>query len=94
MVTNYSFPPYSPWVVTKATENDPPVDCEQYQQLVGKFIYLSLTRPNIVFSVSVIYQFMHSPTKQHLKATNRVLKYLQGIPSKGILFKKSKNRAM
>lgn len=38
-----------------------PVDTGRYQQLVGKFIYLSHTRPDIVFTVNVV-QYMH-PTK-------------------------------
>ena len=33
---------------------------EQFQRLVGRLIYLSHTRPDIVFVVSVVSQFMHS----------------------------------
>ena len=38
------------------------VDKECYQRLVGRLIYLSRTRPDIAFAVSVVSQFMHDPT--------------------------------
>jgi len=38
------------------------VDKERYQRLVGRLIYLSRTRPDIAFAVSVVSQFMHDPT--------------------------------
>ncbi|KAK3026255.1 hypothetical protein RJ639_041631 [Escallonia herrerae] len=64
------------------------VDSEQYQRLVGKLIYLSHTRPDIAFVVSVISQFMHSPKKKHLDAVYGVLRYLKGTPGKGLFFKR------
>ena len=60
-----------------------------YQSIVGKLIYLSHTRPNIAYAVSVISQFMHSPKEVHLQATHRTLQYLKGTPRKGILFKRN-----
>lgn len=77
---------------SKISDNDPPVDREQCQRLVGKLIYLSLTRPDIAYSVSVVSQYMHSPTKRHLEAVHHILKYLKGTPGKGLLFKKTENR--
>ena len=45
-----------------------PVDVGRYQRLVGKLIYLSHTRPDIAFSMSVVSQFMHFPYEEHLEA--------------------------
>ena len=45
-----------------------PVDRGRYQQLVGRLIYSSHTRPDIAFAVSVVSQYMHSPFKEHLEA--------------------------
>ena len=41
---------------------------EMYKPLVGRLIYLSHTRPDIAYAVSVISQFMHNPKECHLQA--------------------------
>ena len=64
------------------------VNRERYQKLVGKLIYLSHTRPDIAFAVSLVSQFMHSPNEDHLQAVFRILRYLKGSPGKGLLFTK------
>ena len=56
------------------------VDKWRYERLVGKLIYLSHTRPEIAFLVSVVSQFMNNPTEEHMKAIYRILKYLKMIP--------------
>ncbi|XP_024029849.1 uncharacterized protein LOC112094067 [Morus notabilis] len=60
-----------------------------YQRLVGRLIYLSHTRPDIAYAVSVISQFMHNRKKVHLQVAYRVLRYLKGTPGRGILFKRN-----
>jgi hypothetical protein len=60
----------------------------QFQRLVGKLIYLTITRPDLSYSVSQISQFMHAPKTPHLDTINRILKYLKGSPGKGIWIKK------
>jgi Reverse transcriptase (RNA-dependent DNA polymerase) len=66
--------------------NQTPTDRERYQKLVGKLIYLSHTRPNIAYAVSVVSQFMHSPSEEHIKAVMRILKYLKSVPGRGLMF--------
>ncbi|XP_073284995.1 secreted RxLR effector protein 161-like [Primulina huaijiensis] len=75
-------------------ESDTPVDRGRYQRLVGKLIYLSHTRPDIGFSVSVVSQFMNDPREEHMEAVNRILRYLKLSSGKGILFKQSTNRSI
>ncbi|KAH1055755.1 hypothetical protein J1N35_033820, partial [Gossypium stocksii] len=58
------------------------VNREKFQRLVGKLFYLSLTRPDIAFPVNVISQHMTNPTKEHMAAANRILKYLKKTPGR------------
>ncbi|XP_061348734.1 uncharacterized mitochondrial protein AtMg00810-like [Gastrolobium bilobum] len=64
-------------------------DKDIYQRLVGKLIYLSHTRPDIAYSVSIVSRFMHSPSEEHMRVVYRILKYLRGSPGKGLLFSKN-----
>ena len=81
-------PSDTPIKARKRTEsNKKPVDRERYQQLVGRLIYLSHTKPDIAFAVSVVSQYMHSPKESHLEAMYKILRYL-----KGLFFKKSDSK--
>ena len=59
---------------------------ERYQKLVGKLIYLSHSRPDIAYAVSLVSRFMHSPSREHMEAVVRILRYLKGAPGRGISF--------
>ena len=64
------------------------VDRERYQRLVGRLIYLTHTRPDISFPVSVVSRYMHDPRKDHMDAVYHILRYLKGAPGKGLIFRK------
>ncbi|KAM2530612.1 hypothetical protein PS1_028457 [Malus domestica] len=61
---------------------------ERYQRLIGRVIYLSLMRPDIAYAVSVVSQFMHSPSEDHIAVVMQILSYLKGAPGKGLIFRK------
>ncbi|KAJ0675133.1 putative RNA-directed DNA polymerase [Helianthus annuus] len=63
-------------------------DVTNFQKLIGKLIYLSITRPDISYAVQFLSQFMHSPQECHLQIALRLLKYLKMSPGKGILFRR------
>ena len=83
--------PMDPNLKLRKAKEDAAVDKEMYQRLVGRLIYLSHTRLDIAYAVSVISQFMHSPKEVHLQAAHRVLQYLKGMPGKCILFRVNRN---
>ena len=59
--------PMEPNLRLQPTSVDKLVNQDQYQRLVGRLIYLSRTRPDITFAVSVVSQFMNSPGDNILK---------------------------
>ena len=71
------------------TKNDgePFEDPEKYRRLVGRLNYLTLTRPDIAYAVSIISQFMAAPTVNHWAALEQILCYLKGAPGRGIVYK-------
>ncbi|XP_073294587.1 uncharacterized protein [Primulina huaijiensis] len=62
---------------------------DAYKRLVGRLIYLTVTRPDISYDVQVLSQFMHAPKKSHMDAAFRVLRYLKSAPGLGILLSAS-----
>ncbi|XP_049399912.1 uncharacterized mitochondrial protein AtMg00810-like [Solanum stenotomum] len=63
-------------------------DPSHYRSLIGGLNYLTHTRPDIMFSVSMLSRYMHSPTKQHLGAAKRVLRYIAATVDFGIWYSK------
>lgn len=62
-------------------------DPGRFQRIVGRLVYLTITRPDLNYSVHVLSQVMHQPKKAHWEAAMRVLKYLKGSPGQGIMLK-------
>ncbi|RVW25775.1 Retrovirus-related Pol polyprotein from transposon RE2 [Vitis vinifera] len=60
---------------------------ESYRRLVGRLIYLAVTRPDLAYSVHILSQFMHEPRIEHWEAALRVVRYLKGTPGQGILLR-------
>ena len=81
--------PMDSTVKLEESDGSPPVDKGRYQRLVGKLIYLSHTRPDIGFSVSMVSQFMNNPTEKHMTAVTRILRYLKMTPGKGLFFQRT-----
>jgi hypothetical protein len=72
-------------------EGTPLSDSTYYRQLVGKLLYLTITRPDISYSVQTLSQFMDHPTDFHLAAAFKILKYIKGAPGQGLFFSSEHN---
>lgn len=59
---------------------------KNYRRLVGRLLYLTMTRPDFTFAVQQLSQFMASPTFSHWKAAQRLLRYLRGTLHYKLIF--------
>lgn len=80
----------------KLTPEDGPLlnDPTKYRRLIGRLIHLTVTRPDIVYSVRTLSQFMHELGKPHWDAAIRILRYIKGTPGQGLLFAANNNLAL
>ena len=61
-------------------------DPNTYRKLVSKLIYLTITRPDISYVVSIVSQFMTSPRVPHMNAIIRILKYLKNALGRDLFY--------
>lgn len=64
-------------------------EASQYRSIVGALQYLTLTRPDIAFSVNKVCQFLQNPIDKHMASVKRILRYIQYTQNNGLLIKKS-----
>ena len=65
----------------------PEADASRYRSLIGSLLYLTATRPDIMYAVSLLSRFMQSPSQIHFGVGKRILRYLQGTKEFGIWYK-------
>ncbi|PHT69967.1 hypothetical protein T459_25071 [Capsicum annuum] len=64
-------------------------DARCFRRIVGGLNYLSHTRPDIAFPISLVSRFMHNPTKHHFGVVKRILRYVTGSTDFGIWYSKT-----
>ena len=73
---------------TKLTKNDdgPAVNATLYKIMVGSLMYLTATRPDLMYDVSLISIFMESPKDSPSKVGKRILRYVAGTLGYGLWY--------
>ena len=65
-------------------DGEPLPDATLYRQLVGSLVYLTVTQPDISYTVHIVSQFMAAPRSLHYAAVLRILQYLKGTLFHGL----------
>ena len=75
---------------TKLDPDDPgkSVDITSYRGMIGSLLYLTVSRPDIMFSTYLCARFQANPKESHLIAVKCIFKYLKGTPNLGIWYPK------
>lgn len=59
----------------------------RYRRVVGNLIYLTITRPKLLYVVHVLSQFIQSPRQSHWDAAMHVVRFLKCTPGQGLMFR-------
>jgi len=70
-------------------ESGQPVDEKQYRGMIGSLLYLSVSRPYIMFSVCMCARFQSNPKFSHLTIVKRIIRYLLGTVNLGLWYPKN-----
>ncbi|GJX87578.1 retrovirus-related pol polyprotein from transposon TNT 1-94 [Tanacetum coccineum] len=87
----------TPMVDRLKLDEDPlgiPVDQTRFRSMVGSLMYLTASRPDLVFAVCMCARYQASPTKKHLEALKRVFRYLRGTINWGLWYPKDTAMAL
>nr|GEX62269.1 ribonuclease H-like domain-containing protein [Tanacetum cinerariifolium] len=69
-------------------EEDADVDVHLYRSMIGSLMYLTTSRPDIMFAVCSCSRFQVTPKTSHLQAVKRIFRYLKGQPKLGLWYPK------
>ena len=69
-------------------EHGKSVDVKKYRGMIGFLLYLTASRPDIMFSICMCARYQSDPKESHLKVVKRILRYLHGTSKYGLWYSK------
>ena len=67
------------------------VEEHQFKSLIGCLIFLTATRPDIMFAISMLLRFMHYASEVHLQVVKQIVRYVKGAVDYGVKYTHSQN---
>ncbi|GJT56480.1 hypothetical protein Tco_0991534 [Tanacetum coccineum] len=86
-----------PMVGKSKLDEDPQwkaVDATRYRGMIGTLMYLTSSRPDLVFVVYMCSWYQAKPTEKHLHAVKRIFRYLRGTINMGLWYSKDSCNAL
>ncbi|GJS03423.1 retrovirus-related pol polyprotein from transposon TNT 1-94 [Tanacetum coccineum] len=71
-----------------------PVDATLYRDMIGSLMYLTSSRPDLIFVVCLCVRYQAKPTKKHLNAVKRIFRYLKGTINMGLWYSKDTDMSL
>ncbi|XP_019425136.1 PREDICTED: uncharacterized protein LOC109334018 [Lupinus angustifolius] len=78
--------PFEPFVKLQLEQGQPFFDVFYYRRLVGRLLYLTISRPDISYVIQQLSVYMSKPMDSHYKEALRVVHYLKNSPAQGLFF--------
>ncbi|GKA17068.1 hypothetical protein Tco_0696905 [Tanacetum coccineum] len=69
------------------------VDPTNYRRMISSLMYLTSSRPDLVFVVCMCARYQAKPTEKHLLAVNRIFRYLKGTIDMGLCWSSKKQKS-
>jgi hypothetical protein len=86
--------PMSTTTALDADEDGELVDQKEYRSMIGSLLYLTVTRPDIQFSMCLCARFQASPRTSHRQAVKQIFRYLQYTPELGLWYSASSSLSL
>ncbi|RVW62828.1 Retrovirus-related Pol polyprotein from transposon RE1 [Vitis vinifera] len=83
--------PMSSSIKLDMDEKGKSIDSTMYRGMIGSLLYLTASRPNIMYSICLCARFQSCPKESHLSAVKRILRYLKGTMNIGLWYPKGDN---
>ena len=81
--------PMHPTCILEKEEVSNKVNQKLFRGMIGSLLYLTASRPNILFSVCLCARFQSDPRETHLTVVKRIFRYLKCTTNLGLFYRKS-----
>ncbi|KAJ9680162.1 hypothetical protein PVL29_019450 [Vitis rotundifolia] len=83
--------PISSSIKLDMDEKGKSIDSTMYKGMIGSLLYLTASRPDIMYSICLCARFQSCPKESYLSAVKRILRYLKGTMNIGLWYPKGDN---
>ncbi|KAI3757561.1 hypothetical protein L6452_05102 [Arctium lappa] len=80
--------PMAPPLTLNKDPSGKPVNVTAYRGMIGSLLYLTASRPDIMYSTCLCARYQSEPKESHLIAVKRIFRYLKGTPNLGLWYPK------
>ncbi|GKD05241.1 hypothetical protein Tco_1180215 [Tanacetum coccineum] len=71
-----------------------PVNATLYRGMMGSLMYLTSSRPDLIYAVCLCARYQAKPTEKHLNAVKRIFRYLKGTINMGLWYSKDTDMSL
>nr|GEU53998.1 hypothetical protein [Tanacetum cinerariifolium] len=93
----YCNPVYTPMVEKSKPDEDKEgkaINPSHYRRMIGTLLYLTASRPDLQFAISMCARYQARHTEKHLHAVKRIIRYLHGTVNQGLWYLKDSSIAL